>query len=63
MTYWHKFIDYIKGSWLELKQVTWPTKNETLRFTLLVIFISIGTAIFLGGLDIIFTYLLEQFIL
>lgn len=51
----NKFSNYITESVAEMKKVTWPTKKETYNYTLLVIGISIGTAIFLGILDYIFT--------
>jgi len=38
-----------------MKKVTWPTKKETYNYTLLVIGISIGVALFLGLLDYIYT--------
>lgn len=50
-----KITNYFKESASELKKVTWPTKKETYNYTLLVIGISIGVAIFLGLLDYIFT--------
>lgn len=50
---------YIKNSISELKKVAWPTKRQTLNYTLLVIAISIATAIFLGGLDYLFAKLFE----
>jgi len=50
-----KITNYFKDSVAELKKVTWPTKKETYNYTLLVIGISIGVAIFLGLLDYIFT--------
>jgi preprotein translocase subunit SecE len=59
----NKIITYLKASIEEMKKVTWPTKKETYNYTLLVIFISIGVALFLGLLDIIFTKALEYFIL
>jgi preprotein translocase subunit SecE len=59
----NKIIAYIKASIEEMKKVTWPTKKETYNYTLLVIFISIGVALFLGLLDIIFTKGLEYLIL
>ncbi|MBN2198058.1 preprotein translocase subunit SecE, partial [Candidatus Wolfebacteria bacterium] len=37
----------------------WPTRKETIRLTLVVIFLSLGTALFLGVLDLIFTYFLK----
>ncbi len=59
----NKIITYIKASIEEMKKVTWPTKKETYNYTLLVIFISIGVALFLGLLDIIFTKGLEYLII
>ncbi|MFA6194420.1 MAG: preprotein translocase subunit SecE [Patescibacteria group bacterium] len=49
-----KLTTYFKESVAELKKVTWPTKRETYNYTLLVIGISLGVAIFLGLLDYIF---------
>jgi len=50
-----KITAYFKESVSELKKVTWPTKKETYNYTLLVIGISLGVAVFLGLLDYIFT--------
>ena len=50
-----KIIAYFKSAWAEIKKVSWPTKKETYNYTLLVIGISLGTAIFLGALDALFT--------
>lgn len=49
-----KITSYFKESVAELRKVTWPTKKETYNYTLLVIAISLGVAIFLGILDYIF---------
>jgi len=51
----NKITQYIQESIVEMKKVTWPTKKETYRYTLLVIGISLGIALFLGILDYIFT--------
>jgi len=45
-----------------MKKVNWPTKKETIRYTLIVIAISIAVAIYLGGLDFIFTTILNKFV-
>lgn len=50
----NKLINYIKASILEMKKVTWPSKKETYNYTLLVIFISLVVAVFLGILDYLF---------
>ena len=57
-----KIIDYLKATIEETKKVAWPTKKETYNYTLLVIFISLGVALFLGLLDLIFTKGLEYLI-
>ena len=58
----NKIINYIKASIEEMKKVTWPTKKETYNYTVLVIFISLGVALFLGVLDLIFNKGLEYLI-
>lgn len=57
-----KIANYLKGSVEEMRKVTWPTKNETKNFTLLVIGISLAVAAFLGALDYIFQLGLGQII-
>lgn len=58
----NKLTKYIKESVLELKKVTWPSKKETYRYTLLVIGLSLLVAVFLGALDYIFNFGLETII-
>jgi preprotein translocase subunit SecE len=58
-----KIANFFKEVRLELKKVTWPTRAETIRYTLLVIGVSAGVALFLGGLDYIFQFLLGKFVL
>lgn len=58
-----KLKSYIQESYQEFLRVNWPTRSKTLNLTLIVIGMSIGVAIFLGILDLIFTYLLERFII
>jgi len=58
-----KIITFLKEVRLEMKKVNWPTRQETLRYTLIVIGISVAVAAFLGTLDFIFTTLLNKFVL
>lgn len=58
-----KILDYIKSSISEMKKVTWPSKKETVDYTVLVIGVSLAVAAFLGGLDFIFQKGLEIFFL
>lgn len=43
----------------ELYKVTWPSRANTIRLTLIVIGISLGVGIYLGALDLLFTELLK----
>ncbi|MEY2985910.1 MAG: SecE/Sec61-gamma subunit of protein translocation complex [Candidatus Parcubacteria bacterium] len=58
-----KPIQYIKEAQVEIKKVTWPSKKQSLQYTAIVVIISIASTIILGGLDILFNYILTQFIL
>ncbi len=51
-----KLSNYIRESAAEMKKVTWPTKKETYNYTLMVLGVSLGTALFLGALDYIFSW-------
>jgi len=58
----NKIIAYFKEAKSELKKVTWPTKKETIKHTLLVIGISLAVAAFLGALDYFFAIGFEEMI-
>ena len=58
-----KIISFLKEVRLEMKKVNWPTRKETIRYTLIVIGVSVVVAAFLGSLDFIFNTLLTKFIL
>jgi len=49
-----KLIQYFKDSYAEMKKVTWPTKKQTIRYSALVIAMSIGMATFFSILDYVF---------
>ena len=42
---------FIREVITELKKVTWPTREETIKLTVVVIAISVFVGIFIGGLD------------
>ena len=47
----------------ELKKVTWPTREETTRLTIVVIAVAVTIGIALGLLDLLFTGLLDLLLL
>lgn len=48
---------------VELSRVNWPSQKQVIRYTVLVIAISIAVAIFLGSLDLLFSSLVERFLI
>lgn len=47
---------FIKGSRAELRKVVWPTRQETVQTTLLVVALVLITAVILWGLDSLFLW-------
>jgi preprotein translocase subunit SecE len=50
-----KITEYIKEVIAEAKHVTWPTRKQTMFFTIAVLAISIIVAYYLGALDFLFS--------
>lgn len=57
-----RLINYIKETRQELRKVNWPTRQQTVRYTVLVIGVSLGVAVILGGFDALYSYLLNKVI-
>ncbi|MFH1404829.1 MAG: preprotein translocase subunit SecE [Patescibacteria group bacterium] len=58
----NKLFSYIQESKEEMRKVTWPSKKDTTRYSLLVIGISLVIAFFFGGLDWLLQLGLEQLV-
>jgi len=56
-------IKFIKEAYIELRKVTWPSKQQVINYTAVVIFVSIVVAIFLGALDMGFSSVIEKFLI
>ena len=54
---------FFKEVWVEMKRVSWLSQKDVVRYTLIVIGVTIVAAVFLGGLDYIFTTVIKNFIL
>lgn len=54
-----KIADFVSEVRSELKKVTWPTKQETIRLTQVVIVVSLVVSLYLGVLDYGFSQLLR----
>lgn len=58
-----KLITFLQEAKSELLKVNWPNRETLVKYTLLVIGMSIVVSLFLGTLDYFFSYLVETFLL
>ena len=52
-------ISFVREAKDELKKVTWPTRESTIRYTLIVIFASLIVSLIIGGIDFLLEIGLE----
>jgi preprotein translocase subunit SecE len=48
--------NYFVGSYHEMKKVNWPSKKQTINYSVLVIGLSLGFAVLFSILDYIFSW-------
>jgi preprotein translocase subunit SecE len=51
----NRFVRYFKQTRAELRKVTWPTRREAVRLTLIVLGVTVAMAAFLGVIDFVLT--------
>jgi preprotein translocase subunit SecE len=52
-------VEYIEDTRAEMRKVVWPTREEAMNLTVVVLFVTIIMTIILGGIDFVFAQLLE----
>ena len=57
-----KIREYLEETKTELKHVIWPSRNQTLYYTILVVVLSFIIAYYLGIFDFIFSQGLQKII-
>lgn len=57
-----KIKPFFREVYVELKKTNWLKRNEILRYTLIVLAVTLVVAAFLGGLDYVFSTVLKSFI-
>lgn len=57
-----QLVKYVRSTMAELRQVAWPTKQEAMLYTVLVIVISAIVALYVGGFDYLFSQGINQLI-
>ncbi len=55
-----EFLQEVKQ---EMKKVVWPTRQEAIKYTWIIVGISLVTALFMGVADGVFDYLLKIFLI
>jgi preprotein translocase subunit SecE len=54
--------NYFREVRAEMKHVSWPTRNQTIIYTAVVVIISLATAVYLGLWDYVLTGILQHVI-
>lgn len=57
-----KIINFVKEAQEELKKVSWLSREQTIKYTGIVIGVSLAVALFLGILDLFFSTGVGKFI-
>lgn len=52
-------VSFLKEVKAELAKVVWPTRQEVVKLTIIVIAVSVVIGLYIGGLDSIFTKLMD----
>lgn len=59
----NRLISFFKEARYEFRHINWPTTQQTIRMTMVVIVMSIGIAAFLGAIDYALLYTLNNYLL
>lgn len=54
---------WFREIWTELKKVQWPTRQETINLTIVVVVVAAILGVLMGGLDASFNWILERTLL
>lgn len=55
-------FSFFQQTYDELKKVVWPTREQLMRLTFIVIFISVVVGVYIGAVDAILTKVTEALI-
>ena len=62
LTYMTSPLVFFTQTYDELKKVVWPTREQLIRLTFIVVLISVIVGIYIGGIDLALTKLTEALI-
>jgi len=55
-----KILSYLRSVQSELKKVSWPTRQSTIKMSLIVVGASLAVGLYVSALDLTFTSLLSS---
>ena len=55
-------LNFLREVKMEGKRVNWPTRDKTIKDTVIVIVFAVAIAVFLSSFDYIFQFLLDRFL-
>ncbi len=58
----HSLITYLKNVRGEMNHVVWPNRKQAIIHTIIIILISAAVALFIAGLDYVFTGVVSRFV-
>lgn len=58
----NRLIRYLRESRAEMRKVTWPTREEAINLTSIVLIVTFLMSLFLWGLDVIFDSIMLRLI-
>lgn len=58
----YKVFDFLSEVKVELSKVVWPTPQQTIKLTVVVLLVTVTVGFFLGGVDFLLTKLLALII-
>ncbi len=58
-----KIVEYLRAAKMEALKINWPSREQVVRYTVIVIGVSAFVAVLLGSLDYIFGKVFQKFIL
>ncbi len=53
---------FVKDTYSELKKVVWPTRQQTLNLSTIVLVVSLILGVLLGAVDWIFTHIMQSYL-
>lgn len=56
-------VQFIRDTYSELKKVVWPTRQQTMNLSIVVVIASLIVGLLLGAIDMIFTGLMQTYLI